>query len=137
VTRGVVGQLLRERVLGPRPAHALGALLLLSFLLLVLVWPLLNVVAVGFRTSDGRFTLDYLRLVLGNPVLVHGLLKATLIAVLTTLVALGLSLPLAVIASKFDFPGRALLSSLLLVPMVLPPFVGAVGTRLLSGVLAP
>ncbi len=137
MTRGALGQLLRERVVGPRPAHALVGMVLFAFLFLVLLWPLLNVVAVGFRTSDGRFTTEYLELVLGNPVLVHGLIKATAIAVMTTLVALGLALPLAVIAARFDFPGRALLSSLLLVPMVLPPFVGAVGTRLLLGRFGP
>lgn len=126
-----------ERVLGPRRSHAVGALVLLGFLLLVLVWPLINVVAAGFQAHDGSFTLEYLRLVLSNPVLVAGLLKSTGIALATTLVALALALPLAVLGARFDFPGRTLLSSLLLVPMVLPPFVGAVGTRLLLGRFGP
>jgi iron(III) transport system permease protein len=70
-------------------------------------------------------------------VLLAGLLNATLIAVATTVVALGLALPLAVLSSRYEFPGRALFASLLLVPMVLPPFVGAIGTRLLLGRYGP
>lgn len=128
---------LRLGLLGPRPAHAFGAALLLVFLVVTLIWPLLNVVATGFMTSDGRFTHEYLRLVLTDPVLLGGLLNATFIAVATMLVALGLALPLAVLNSRYEFSGRALFSSLLLVPMVLPPFVGAIGTRLLLGRFGP
>ena len=54
-----------------------------------------------------------------------------------TLVVLGLALPLAVLNSRYEFRGRMLFSSLLLVPMVLPPFVGALGTRLLLGRFGP
>ena len=128
---------LARRLLGPKPAHGLGAALLLAVLLVTLIWPLVNVVAAGFTTSDGRFTGAYLALVLTDPVLLRGLFNATFIAVATTLVALGLALPLAVLNSRYEFPGRALFSALLLVPMVLPPFVGALGTRLLLGRFGP
>jgi len=40
-----------------------------------------------------------------------------------------LALPLAFFAARRDFPGKSLLSALVLVPMVLPPFVGAIGMR--------
>lgn len=137
MTRGASWAGWSARLLGPNRAHAGAAALLFSVLFLVLIWPLLNVVAVGFMTTDGRFTAEYLRLVLGDPLLLGGLLKSTLIALGTTSVALLLALPLAVLASRYDFPGRALLSSLLLVPMVLPPFVGAIGMRLLLGRFGP
>jgi iron(III) transport system permease protein len=128
---------LRERLLGPNLRHAWLALGLLLLLGVILIWPLVEVVAAGFQRSDGRFTSEYLRLVLGNPVVTQGLLKATLIALSTTLVALALALPLAVIVTRYEFPGRALLSSLLLVPMVLPPFVGAIGMRALLSRFGP
>lgn len=128
---------MKDRVLGPRPAHAAVAALVVLFLFVVLIWPLLNVLATGFMTNDGSFTADYLRLVTADPVLVRGLLKATSIALATTLVALLLALPLAIILARYEFPGRALFSSLLLVPMVLPPFVGAIGMRLLLARFGP
>jgi iron(III) transport system permease protein len=127
----------RHGTLGPNPGHALGAALLFGFLFLTLIWPLLNVVAAGFMTSEGHFTTDYLRLVLADPVLRGGLLNATLIATATMTVALGLALPLAVLNSRYEFTGRAFFASMLLVPMVLPPFVGAIGTRLLLGRFGP
>ena len=48
-----------------------------------------------------------------------------------------ISLPLAILSVKFEFPGRALLGGLLLVPLVLPPFVGAVGLRTVLGTFGP
>jgi len=125
------------RLLGPRPKHAAWAAGIVLVLAVVLIWPLLEVVVAGFQRQDGSLTTDYLRLVWSNPVVVQGLLRAMLIALGTTVLALGMALPLAVLATRFDFPGRALLSSLLLVPMVLPPFVGAIGMRLLLGRFGP
>jgi iron(III) transport system permease protein len=40
-----------------------------------------------------------------------------------------LTLPLAVIGAKLDFPGKTVLTGMLLVPMVMPPFVGAIGVQ--------
>jgi iron(III) transport system permease protein len=128
---------LRRALLGPSTPHGVLAILVLGFLVVTLIWPLLNVVATGFLTSDGRLTTDYLRLVLADPVLLAGLRNALSIAIGTTLVALLLALPLAVLSSRYEFAGRTLFSSLLLVPMVLPPFVGALGTRLLLGRFGP
>jgi iron(III) transport system permease protein len=137
VTRALPAPLLRERLLGPNLRHALIALGLLLLLGVILIWPLVEVVAAGFQRSDGSFTTEYLRLVLANPVVMQGLLKATLVAFSTTLVALALALPLAVIVTRYEFRGRALLSSLLLLPMVLPPFVGAIGMRSLLSRFGP
>ena len=125
------------RLLGPKPKHAALAAVIVLTLSVTLIWPLLEVVVAGFQRSDGSLTTDYLRLVWSNPVVVKGLLRAMSIALGTTLLALGMALPLAVLSTRFDFTGRALLSSLLLVPMVLPPFVGAIGMRLLLGRFGP
>ena len=44
-----------------------------------------------------------------------------------------IALPLAVLSDRFVFPGKALLGSLVLVPMILPPFVGAIGIKAMLG----
>src|SRR5688500_5529330 len=111
------------------PLHLTLAALLVLFFLVLLIWPIFNVVMTGFRTRDGGFTLDYLRLILTNPVLLRGLLNSTIVAVLTTALALVIALPLAVLSVRYDFRGRGIMSGLLLVPMILPPFFGAVGMR--------
>jgi transcriptional regulator of heat shock response len=44
----------------------------------------------------------------------------------TALTAL-IAVPLAIISDRYIFPGKALLGALILIPMILPPFVGAIG----------
>lgn len=107
------------------------------FFALFLVWPLLQIVWTGFASRTGWFTLEYVRLIFADRVLVAGLANATLVAILVTLLALVISLPLAILSVRYDFPGRGLLTGLLLVPLVLPPFVGALGIRLVLGRFGP
>ncbi|HEX9265442.1 MAG TPA: iron ABC transporter permease [Candidatus Binatia bacterium] len=47
------------------------------------------------------------------------------VTLFTTLV----SLPLAFLLVRYEFPGKGLLNGLILIPLVLPPFVGAIGMR--------
>ena len=112
-----------------KPLHVVLTLGLLAFFAAFLVWPIVQVVISGFLRRDGSFTLEYFLLIFRDPSLLRGLGNALLVAVLVTLLTLLMSLPLAVLSVRYDFRGRALLSGLLLVPLVLPPFVGAIGVR--------
>ena len=51
------------------------------------------------------------------------------LATATTLGCSLLAVPLAHVFTRWEFAGRGLLSSLLLVPMIMPPFVGAIGLK--------
>ena len=42
-------------------------------------------------------------------------------------------MPLALVAARHHFPGKAFFSALVLIPLILPPFVGAIGVRHLLG----
>lgn len=121
----------------PKPLHVVLALLLMAFFAVFLIWPIVNVVAAGFTARNGSFTLDYLRLILSSPVLMRGLINSTIIAVLTTLLTLVIAVPLAVLGVRYTFPGRGIVSGLMLVPMILPPFVGAVGMRMVLSRYGP
>ncbi len=107
---------------------AITAVLLGCFL----VWPIGTTVQRAFF-EDGRFTLDYIREVFANQIYREGLANSFLLAVTTTLVTLVLALPLAFVADRFNFPGKRLLNALILVPMILPPFVGAIGLKMMFG----
>ena len=76
-------------------------------------------------------------LIFSDPQLVRGMFNAIAIAAVVTLLCLCISLPLAVLGVRFEFPGRGILGGLMLAPLVLPPFVGAIGVRLLLGRLGP
>jgi len=62
-----------------------------------------------------------------------GMGNSLVIAIATTFLCLLMALPLAVLATRFEFRGKALLTSLVMVPLILPPFVGAIGLRALLG----
>ena len=95
--------------------------------LLPLVW----VVGGGFY--DNGFTLRYLAAVFQNPIYVEGLFNSLKIAFGTTLLATLLSVPLAWMANRWNFFGKPIFQGLLLVPMILPPFVGAIGFQQMFG----
>ncbi len=114
------------------PAITVFALTLLFFLVFFLV-PIGLTVKEAFIV-DGSFTFSYVIQVFQNPIYVQGLANALNVAIWSTVIALIISLPLAVIATRFRFPGKAILTSAILIPLILPPFVGAIGVKQILGV---
>ncbi|MFD9101745.1 ABC transporter permease [Streptomyces virginiae] len=102
----------------PPVALALPALLAVAFLLM----PLIGILV---RTPWGDLGEH-----LGSP----GVVEALKLSLLVSLWALGLSLvlgvPLAWLLARVEFKGKALVRSLVLLPMVLPPTVGGVALLL-------
>jgi iron(III) transport system permease protein len=121
----------------PRKLHLALAGGLYVLAAIFLVWPIAQIVKTGFTRPDGSFTLAYLALIFSDPAMVRGLVNAAEIAILVTLLSAAIALPLAVIGARFDFPFKRLLSGLLLVPLVLPPFVGAIGMQIVLGRYGP
>ena len=99
---------------------------------LLLVWPVLTVVSGGFYVN-GHWTARYLLDVFRNPIYAEGLFNSFRIALGATALASVLAVPLAWLAHTFSFRGHRLFTALLLVPMVLPPFVGAIGFMQMLG----
>jgi iron(III) transport system permease protein len=83
----------------------------------------------GAFLENGRFTLKYFELLLSSPLQRESLLNSFAIALLTTGLTTLLAFPVAHVMTRFDFRGKGLLGGLLLVPMIMPPFVGAIGLR--------
>lgn len=108
----------------------------IGILMVLLVYPILLTVRGGFYEDVARregFTLRHLLLVFEDPRLREGLFNSLRLAVLTTISAILIALPLAIVSARFRFPGKAFFSALVLVPLILPPFVGAIGMRALLG----
>ena len=104
-----------------------------AFFAAFFIWPVLQILQGGFIDADGRVTFAYLGALLADPTYVGGLRTSFLLACATTTLALLLALPLAVVSDRFTFPGKKLLGSLVLIPMILPPFVGAIGIKQIFG----
>ena len=105
----------------------------LAFLGAFVVWPVVQIVQGGFLDANGHFTLAHLGALLAHPLYREGLINSFLLACVTTVFAFALGLPLAYCADRFRFPGKTVLTALILVPLVLPPFVGAIGLRQIFG----
>jgi len=82
--------------------------------------------ALGFRFEKSA-SFPYFALAPNSPTLMECLGNSLLLATLTTLATTVLCLPLAYWFSRLTFRGRGLLATLLLVPLIFPPFVGAIG----------
>ena len=103
------------------------------FFALFFVWPILETAQGAFFTDGGTLTFAYFAELFRNPVYVEGLVNSFYMGLFTTLLALAMAVPLALIANTWNFPGKGLLNSLILVPLILPPFVGALGIRQILG----
>jgi len=102
--------------------------LLFLFFGLFLFYPV-GLLLKGAFVAEGRFSFRFFQLLLSSPLQRESIFNSFVIALLTTAATTVLTLPLAWLMTRFSFRGKALLGSLLLVPMIMPPFVGAIGLR--------
>lgn len=103
---------------------------IVGFLGFFLVWPLLHVFQAAL--SEGQtFSLFYFRKLFSGSLQVEAVATSLWIAAWVTVLSLALAMPMAWLMSRYTFRGKALFSGLVLVPMILPPFVGAVGMKML------
>ncbi len=114
---------------------ACGAIVLFFFAFFFV--PIGQVLRGGFFTADGSFTLTYLAEVFRNPLYREGLRNSFLIACCTTLLCMLIAIPLAWLSDRFEFPAKRILTGGLLLPMILPPFVGALGMEVVFGHYGP
>jgi iron(III) transport system permease protein len=107
----------------------------------LLVYPIFLTIQGAFEKVQGdglgrgfsNFTLDHFRLLLENPMFFRSLGNSAFLAVATTTLATIIALPLALLAAQYKFPGKTFFNAAVLVPMILPPFVGAIGVRAILG----
>ena len=97
------------------------------------LYPVGMTLATAFRSEGGGFTMDYIFAVFKNPVYREGLWNSLMMGIFSTLGALAIAFPLALASHRWIFPGKKILSVLILAPLVLPPFVGAVGVKYILG----
>lgn len=97
------------------------------------IWPIWEIIRGGFFDYEHGFTLSYLKTVFQNPVYVEGLLNSFIMGIGSTVLGLFIAVPLAYIFNGYEFWGKRFFSGLVLLPIMLPPFVGANGVLQLLG----
>jgi iron(III) transport system permease protein len=110
------------------PANGAVLLFLWLFFIVFMLYPLGYVFSNAFFTQDG-FSLVFMKLMFSSPNNTIILANSVNLGLAVTLLTTVLSLPLALLLVRYNFRGKGLLNGLILIPMVLPPFVGAIGMR--------
>ena len=106
-----------------------------SLLLLLgagIVYPLLQVLSVAV-VVDGRPTAAPLLAFFARPRFREALVNTLLSGVLAVALGSLIAVPLALLTVRYSFPGRGALTTLGLLPLVIPPFVGAVAFQQILG----
>jgi iron(III) transport system permease protein len=103
------------------------------FLIAFLIVPLVRVIVVAFTGPDGAFTLVHFGDFFRTGLLREAFWNSIYVAMMTVALASLIAVPLAVILARFRFRGAALIQTLGVVPLVMPPFVGAVAMQLIWG----
>ncbi|MES2475424.1 MAG: iron ABC transporter permease [Verrucomicrobiota bacterium] len=100
------------------------------------LYPAAMIVRQAFEGTgdDASLTFDFIAAVFRNPIYREGLWNTFALGILSTMVTMAIAFPLALVAHRHDFIGKKWLGALILAPMILPPFVGAVGVKQMLGV---
>lgn len=126
--------------------------IILAVFLVFMIWPLFSIISGAFW--DGGFTTQHFGEVFSDPELWRGptswdltmfrnteevfiigltdcgaIFNSLFIALFTTIFSTIVGVMLAYIMYRYDFPLKWLFKALILVPLIAPPFVGALGVR--------
>ena len=111
----------------------LVALAILAFFALFLVLPVGSVFYSAFVNADGSFTLGHFGAFFAQSLMMEAFLNSLYVAVVSALVAALIAVPLAYFTVRFRFRGAILIQTLGVLPLIMPPFVGAVAMQLIFG----
>lgn len=107
---------------------------IIVMLSLLLILPILRVLLLGFIDPDtGQFTLGNFIEVFTRNYYVNGLKNTLFVGVLGTIGACLIGVPLAFFTTRFIVKGKALISTLAILVLVSPPFIGAYAWIMILG----
>ena len=104
-----------------------------AFLLALLLIPVGAVFITAFRDGDGSFTLGHFGTFFSTGLMRESFGNSLYVAIASVVVASLIATPLAYITVRFQFRGATLIQTLGVLPLIMPPFVGAVAMQLIFG----
>jgi len=116
---------------GPGAWLAFG--LILAFLLLFLIVPVGTVIYTAFVNESGALTVGHFANFFGQLVFRESFFNSLGVALASTFFASVIAVPLAYLTVRFEFRGALLIQTLGVLPLIMPPFVGAVALQLIFG----
>lgn len=131
IPRSLSAQLPAVRSLPPGPS--LAALAIGAVLFLFLVVPVVQVVFVAFSDRAGGFTLAHFLAFFQRSLFRESFYNSLYVAAASVLIASVLAVPLSYFTVRFRFRGNLLIQTLGVLPLLMPPFIGAVALQLVFG----
>lgn len=113
--------------------HWLLAGAVFAFLGAFLLLPVSEVIYTAFVTETGALTLSHFSNFFGQTLLRESLLNSLTVALASVFFASVIAIPLAYLTVRFEFRGALLIQTLGVLPLIMPPFVGAVALQLIFG----
>ncbi len=124
----------------PRLLHALTGVgpwvafgLILAFLALFLLIPVGLVVYTAFINETGGLTLGHFGNFFAQDVFRESFFNSLVVSLASVFFASLIAVPLAYLTVRFEFRGALLIQTLGVLPLIMPPFVGAVALQLIFG----
>ncbi len=116
-----------------RPGAWLAGALVLGFLLLFLILPVGRVFYTAFVDADGSLTLSHFSAFFGQGLMKESFFNSLYVATVSTVFAALIAVPLAYFTVRFQFRGALVIQTLGVLPLIMPPFVGAAAMQLIFG----
>lgn len=114
---------------GPWFVYGIVFLLLMIFLVI----PVLLVFYTAFVTETGAPTLGHFMNFFGQAIFKESFINSLIVALASVVFASLIAIPLAYFTVRFEFRGAILIQTLGVLPLIMPPFVGAVAMQLIFG----
>ena len=104
-----------------------------AFLITLLLIPVGAVFITAFRDGDGSFTLGHFATFFSTGLMRESFGNSLYVAIASVIAASLIATPLAYVTVRFQFRGALLIQTLGVLPLIMPPFVGAVAMQLIFG----
>lgn len=123
-----------KKLASATPGQVVTALIIALFLAVFLLIPTATVIYTAF-TEKGTGAITAINFIdfFNTELFRRSFFNSVYVAGMSVVWATVIALPLAVLTTRFDFRGSMIIQTLGFIPLIMPPFVGAVAMQLLFG----
>lgn len=102
-------------------------------LFIFIIYPLFKVLIISFTDNNNNFSLDVYKSILSNDYMKQGFKNSILVATLTAVIGTLIGYLYAYTINRTNIPFKNFFRTIAIVPMVFPPFIGAMSIIMLFG----
>ncbi|NPU88361.1 MAG: iron ABC transporter permease [Fervidobacterium sp.] len=115
------------------PALLTTIFVVFALLVIFIIFPLYKIFQISLTDSNGNFTLEVYKNALQNNYFRRGFVNSLLVAFLTALLGTAVGYLFAYTINRTDIPFKSFFRTIATMPVIFPPFVGALSLIMLFG----